>query len=94
MPDKAVDLIDEAASALRISLENKPEELVIADRQIRRLEIEREALRKEVEISENKTKIKTRIKEIEKEVGELKETTSAIETKGTMNVVLSLKLVS
>jgi len=81
LPDKAVDLIDEAASALRISLENKPEELVVADRQIRRLEIEREALRKEVEVSENKTKIKARIKEIEKEVGELKETTSAIETK-------------
>ncbi len=83
LPDKAVDLIDEAASALRISLENKPEELVLADRKIRRLEIEREALRKEVEISENKTKIKARIKEIEEEIGELKETTSAIEVKWT-----------
>lgn len=81
LPDKAVDLIDEAASALRISLENKPEELVISDRQIRRLEIEREALRKEVEISENKKKIKERIKEIEHQIGELRETTSAIETK-------------
>jgi ATP-dependent Clp protease ATP-binding subunit ClpB len=81
LPDKAVDLIDEAASALRISLENKPDELVVADRQVRRLEIEREALRKEVEISENKKKIKDRIKEIEKEIGELRETTSAIETK-------------
>jgi ATP-dependent Clp protease ATP-binding subunit ClpB len=81
LPDKAVDLVDEAASALRISLENKPEELVIADRKVRRLEIEREALRKEVEISENKKKIKDRIKEIESEIGELKETTSAIETK-------------
>ncbi|MCB9810996.1 MAG: AAA family ATPase [Candidatus Nomurabacteria bacterium] len=81
LPDKAVDLIDEAASALRISLENKPDELVVADRQVRRLEIEREALRKEVEISENKKKIKDRIKEIEKEIGELKEKTSAMETK-------------
>ena len=81
LPDKAVDLIDEAASALRISLENKPEELVIADRQVRRLEIEREALRKEVEISENKKKIKERIKGIEHEIGELRETTSAIESK-------------
>ncbi len=81
LPDKAVDLIDEAASALRISLENKPEELVASDRQVRRLEIEREALRKEVEVSENKKKIKDRIKEIEKEIGELKETTSALETK-------------
>ena len=84
LPDKAVDLIDEAASALRISLENKPEELVLADRQVRRLEIEREALKKELsvsEISENKKKIKDRIKDIEQEIGELKETTSALETK-------------
>ncbi len=83
LPDKAVDLIDEAASALRISLENKPEELVVADRQVRRLEIEREALRKEVQVSENenKKKIKDRIKAIEREVGELKEKTSAIEIK-------------
>jgi ATP-dependent Clp protease ATP-binding subunit ClpB len=81
LPDKAVDLIDEAASALRISLENKPEELVVTDRQIRRLEIEREALRKEVEISDNKKKINDRIKEIEKEIGELKETTATLETK-------------
>ena len=75
LPDKAVDLIDEAASALRISLENKPPELVETDRQIRRLEIEREALRKEVEISTNKKKIKDRIKVIEAEIGEFKETT-------------------
>lgn len=81
LPDKAVDLIDEAASALRISLENKPDELVETDRLIRRLEIEREALRKEVETSENKKNVKVRIKEIEKEIGEYKETTSNLETK-------------
>lgn len=81
LPDKAVDLIDEAASALRISLENKPTELVEADRQIRRLEIEREALKKELEITENEKKIKDRLKEIEKEIGEFKEKTSALETK-------------
>ena len=83
LPDKAVDLIDEAASALRISLENRPEELVVSDRQVRRLEIEREALRKEVEVSENKKKIKDRIKQIEHEIGELREKTSALETKWT-----------
>lgn len=81
LPDKAVDLIDEAASALRISLENRPEELVETDRLIRRLEIEREALRKEVEVTENKKKVKDRIKEIEKEIGEYRETTSNLETK-------------
>ncbi|HEX4799437.1 MAG TPA: AAA family ATPase [Candidatus Paceibacterota bacterium] len=81
LPDKAVDLIDEAASALRISLENKPDELVVADRAVRRLEIEREALKKEEEISEHKAKIKARLKEIETEIGELKQKTSALETK-------------
>lgn len=81
LPDKAVDLIDEAASALRIALENKPDELVETDRLIRRLEIEREALRKEVEITDNKKKVKDRLKEIEKEIGEYKETTSNLETK-------------
>jgi len=81
LPDKAVDLVDEAASALRISLENKPEELVVADRAVRRLEIEREALKKEEEISENKTKIKSRLKEIASEIGELKQKTSVLETK-------------
>lgn len=81
LPDKAVDLIDEAASALRISLENKPEELVVADRKIRRLEIEKEALKKEEENSENTKKIKERLSEIDAEIGELKETTKALETK-------------
>lgn len=81
LPDKAVDLIDEAAAALRISLENKPEELVIADRSIRRLEIEKEALKKEEETTENKTKLKRRLKEIDKEIGELRQQTSALETK-------------
>ncbi len=81
LPDKAIDLIDEAAAALRISLENKPEELVESDRQIRRLEIEREALKKEEGITDQKKKIKDRLKEIIYEIGELKETTSALETK-------------
>lgn len=81
LPDKAVDLVDEAAAALRISLENKPEELVETDRLIRRLEIEREALRKEVEITANKKKSKDRIEEIEKQIGEYKEKTANLETK-------------
>jgi ATP-dependent Clp protease ATP-binding subunit ClpB len=81
LPDKAVDLIDEAASALRIALENKPEELVASDRLITRLEIEREALKKEEGTSEQKKRIKDRLKEISHEIGELKEMTSALETK-------------
>jgi ATP-dependent Clp protease ATP-binding subunit ClpB len=81
LPDKAVDLIDEAASALRISLENKPEELVVSDRKVRRLEIEREALKKELETSDQKKRLQDRLKEIDAEIGELKETTKALETK-------------
>ncbi len=49
LPDKAIDLIDEAASALRISLENKPPVLEEAHRKTMRLEIEREALKKDVD---------------------------------------------
>ena len=82
LPDKAVDLIDESAAALRISLENKPEELVLSDRLITRLEIEREALKKEEGLStDQKKKIKERLKDINHEIGELKEKTSALETK-------------
>ncbi len=83
LPDKAVDLIDEAASALRIALENKPDELVVADRGVRRLEIEKEALKKDEQIAnaEGKKKIATRLKEIEKEIGELREQTSALDAK-------------
>jgi ATP-dependent Clp protease ATP-binding subunit ClpB len=82
LPDKAIDLIDEASSALRISLENKPPVLEDAHRKIMRLEIEKEALRKEAadetETAENK-KAKTRTKVIEREVAELKEKTSELE---------------
>jgi len=81
LPDKAVDLIDEAASALRISLENKPEELEITDRQVRRLEIEREALRKEEGLSDNKEKIRARLGDIENEINELRDKTKTLETK-------------
>ena len=72
LPDKAVDLIDEASSALRISLENKPAILEEADRKIMVLEIEREALKREAG-NASRSKARTRIKEIEKEVADLKE---------------------
>lgn len=49
LPDKAIDLIDEAASRLRIQIDSLPEELDQIDRQIRQLEIEREALKREKE---------------------------------------------
>ncbi len=81
LPDKAVDLIDEAASQLKISLENMPPVLAEANAKIMKVEIEREALKKELESNSKNIKAKTRIKEIEKEVADLKEKTSEIELK-------------
>ncbi|MDP4020749.1 MAG: AAA family ATPase [Candidatus Adlerbacteria bacterium] len=80
LPDKAIDLIDEAASSLRISLENKPPILEDAHRRTMRLEVEKEALRKEAEGDKEGNKgAKARVKEIEREIAELKEKTSEIE---------------
>jgi ATP-dependent Clp protease ATP-binding subunit ClpB len=85
LPDKAVDLIDEASSALRISLENKPPVLEDAHRKIMRFEIEREALSKEISIESSKTEVhkkaQSRVKEIDKEISNLKEKTHEIELK-------------
>ena len=80
LPDKAVDLIDEAASGLRIALENKPPLLEETDRRIRRLEIERQALQKDEE-GEHGKEIKERIKAIDTEMADLKEKTSELELK-------------
>jgi ATP-dependent Clp protease ATP-binding subunit ClpB len=49
LPDKAIDLIDEASSRLRLEIDSSPEELDRINREIRRLEIEREALKREIE---------------------------------------------
>ncbi|MCR4333890.1 MAG: AAA family ATPase [Patescibacteria group bacterium] len=80
LPDKAIDLIDEAASGLRIALENKPPQLEETDRKIRRLEIEKQALQKDLE-GERSKEIKERLKVIDKEVADLKEKTSELELK-------------
>jgi len=79
LPDKAIDLIDEASSALRLSLENKPPVLEEAHRKIMRLEIEREALKKEAE--EGAPVAKARVKAIEEEVADLKDGTHELELK-------------
>jgi ATP-dependent Clp protease ATP-binding subunit ClpB len=89
LPDKAVDLIDEASSSLKIMLENKPPILEDAHRRKMRLEIEKEALNKEVSAEvvksgQDKQKEKdkkNRIKEIDKELGNLSEKTKEIELK-------------
>ena len=82
LPDKAVDLIDESASQLKISLENMPPILQETHSKVMKLEIEKEALKKEVEGKKNKdTKQHKRIKAIETEIADLKEKTAEIELK-------------
>ncbi len=80
LPDKAIDLVDEAASGLRIALENKPPPLEETDRKIRRLEIERAALKKDEE-GERAKEIKERIKAIDTEIADLREKTGELELK-------------
>ncbi len=90
LPDKAVDLIDEASSSLKIMLENKPPILEDAHRKIMRLEIEKEALKKEIsslagevskEDKEKQKELKNRIKEVDSEIGNLHEKTKELELK-------------
>ncbi len=82
LPDKAIDLIDEASSALRISLENKPPALEDAHRRIMRLEVEREALKKEaaeVSVDGVETSAQKRTSAIDREIAELREKTGELE---------------
>lgn len=69
LPDKAIDLVDEAASRLRMAIDSKPEHLDEIDRHLIQLKIEREALRKETDVAskERLAKIETEITALEKE---------------------------
>jgi len=80
LPDKAIDLIDEASSTLRISLENKPPVLDEAHRKIRRFEIEKESLKKEPGLHADKD-TKNRIKELDQEIADTTEKTKELEAK-------------
>lgn len=68
LPDKAIDLIDEAASKLRIEIDSMPEELDAIERKIKQLEIEREALKREKD-----SESAVRLGELQKELVELQE---------------------
>ena len=68
LPDKAIDLVDEAASRLRMEIDSKPQELDEVDREIMQLEIEREALKKEKDKAS-----KERLQKLEQELADLKE---------------------
>ncbi len=76
LPDKAIDLIDEAASRLRMEIDSKPAGLDEVDRRIMQLEIEREALKKEKDKAS-----KERLKKLEKELADLQEQGGALRTR-------------
>jgi ATP-dependent Clp protease ATP-binding subunit ClpB len=73
LPDKAIDLVDEASSRLRMQVDSKPEELDNVDREIVRLKIEAEALKKETDRAS-----KERLERLEKELADLEEQSAAI----------------
>jgi ATP-dependent Clp protease ATP-binding subunit ClpB len=75
LPDKAIDLIDEAASRIRMEIDSKPESMDKLERQIIRRKIEREALRKETDDASKKrlAKLESEITELERDFGELNE---------------------
>jgi len=75
LPDKAIDLIDEAAAKLRMEIDSMPVELDELERRIMQLEIEREALRKETDRAS-----KDRLERLEKELADLKEERSRLAT--------------
>jgi ATP-dependent Clp protease ATP-binding subunit ClpB len=73
LPDKAVDLVDEAASRLKIELDSMPTEIDVIEREIMQHEMERQALKKEKDPAS-----KERLKKLEKELAELKEKSNAL----------------
>jgi ATP-dependent Clp protease ATP-binding subunit ClpB len=91
LPDKAIDLIDEAASRLRIEIDSLPTELDVVEREIRQLEIEREALRKESDPASM-----DRLAALEKELADLQERARGLrqrweQEKGSMNAIRDIK---
>ncbi|MEJ2229136.1 MAG: ATP-dependent chaperone ClpB [Alphaproteobacteria bacterium] len=73
LPDKAIDLVDEASSRLRMQVDSKPEELDELDRRLIQLKIEREALKKETDDAS-----KERLERIQREIAELEEKSSLL----------------
>ena len=73
LPDKAIDLVDEAASRLRLEMNSVPEDIDTLDRRIRQLEIEREAIRREND--------KERVETLTREIEELKSKEAALRAK-------------
>src|SRR5687767_6913105 len=76
LPDKAIDLIDEAASRLRIEIDSLPQEIDVLEREILQLEIERQALQREED-----ERSKARLHEIEQRIADLRERSSGMKAK-------------
>jgi ATP-dependent Clp protease ATP-binding subunit ClpB len=76
LPDKAIDLIDEAASKLRIEIDSLPQEIDVLEREILQLEIEKQALSRETD-----EKSKERLADIERRIADLNEKSSAMKAK-------------
>ena len=76
LPDKAIDLMDEAASRIRMEVESKPEEIEALDRRIIQLKIEREALAKETDAAS-----RDRLATLEQELADLEEQSAALTTR-------------
>jgi len=100
LPDKAVDLLDEACSALRMVLENKPAPLEEAHHKIMRLEIEKEAIKKDLDKEDSEASTiknaKIRIKDIEEAIANTEEKTKELQMKwqnekGLLNDIAKLK---
>jgi ATP-dependent Clp protease ATP-binding subunit ClpB len=91
LPDKAVDLIDEASSSLKIALENKPAELEESHRKIMRLEIEKNALEKD--IAKGAKEIKERLLVIDEEIKNQKSKTKDLEIRwnNEKSIVLEIR---
>ena len=91
LPDKAIDLIDEAASRLRIEIDSLPTELDVVEREIRQLEIEREALRKESDQHS-----RDRLETLERELADLVERATSLrerweQEKGALTAIRDIK---
>ncbi len=91
LPDKAIDLIDESASRLRIEIDSMPSELDEIERRVRQLEIERQAVKKEKDAASIE-----RLEKIEKELADLKESGATLRAqwqaeKGTIGKIRNLK---
>jgi ATP-dependent Clp protease ATP-binding subunit ClpB len=88
LPDKAIDLVDEAASKLRIEMDSMPEELDDVERRIKQLEIEREAIKRESDEASQE-----RLADIEKEIAEHQQNRSALRAHWQMekDLILSIR---